>query len=405
MKQIIFFLLLFSQNYTLLFCQENKVFLYENKFSDEIEKELADGTLRTSSAAYHYTYIGNYQKALENYELHLDWGLDSISYQDSLDFLGYKVVPAKEYLSERIEQEQIVIISEAHQKPQHRIFTTELLEDFYNKGYRYLGIETITPNRTDSTKILMDILLHQRGYPLKSPVTGGYTREPQMGNLVRTALNLGFEIFAYERKVRGLDRDLQQAMNIEHFREKHPNGKILIHCGWNQAIESDYPKRKTDNWLAYHIKNRTGIEPLTIYQDALSEKTILPESPYYKMIESDEVSVLLNEKGDVFSGAEKEHFDILIYHPRTTYIRNRPSWLVDKAANTFVKIKKNKAKSAQYPIMVEAFLNGEKNAVPIDIIEIKNRKEKTRLLLPKGIYNIKITDRNREEFDYQIEVN
>ena len=66
----------------------------------------------------------------------------------------------------------------------------------------------------------------------------------------------------------------------------HPNEKIVLHCGWYHAIESDYPKRKSDNYMAYHLKKRTGINPLTIYQDALSEKVSMEESPYFKMIEA-----------------------------------------------------------------------------------------------------------------------
>ena len=381
--------------------QKKSIQLYDKKFSHEIEEELAAEKLFHPSASYYYTYIGDYQKALKTYELPLDWGLDSLTREDSIDFLNYKLINAKEYLAERTKQEQIVIISEAHHKPQHRIFTAELLEMFYANGYRYLGIEAILPSYSDTTKFLTDTDLNDRGYPLDGPISGTYTREPQMSNMIRKAIDIGFEIFGYESTTRGIERDLEQAMVIERFMNSRPEGKVVIQCGWYHAIESDYPKRKSDHWMAYHFKERTGIDPLTIYQDALSEKSLLAESPFYQMIDSKEVGILVDKEGKVFNGvAEKAHYDILIYHPRTTFIKNRPNWLVEIKGNQFVAIDKTIVPASNYPIIVEAFLEGEENSVPIDVVELKNSAEETELLLKKGNYKIKVTDKNRSEIEY-----
>ncbi len=407
MKQITTTLILLVLTCSMLLAQQKKAEYFERKFSAEIEKELAEGKLRFSSAAYDYTYIGNYSKALEKYESHLNWGLDTMTYEDSIRFTKYRPIPAKEYLAERLQNEQIVIISEAHQKPQHRVFTAELLEMLYENGFRYLGMEAIMPSITDSTKYLMDTLLMERGYPINSRLTGGYVREPQMGNLVRKALDLGFMIFGYERTNKDIERDLRQAMNIEKFMNAHPDGKVVIHCGWYHAIESDYTKHlrggKKGNYMAHHLKNRTGIDPLTIYQDVLSEKVLKEESPYYQMIDAEEMSVLVNDKGEVFNGVdEQSHFDILLYHPRTKYIKNRPDWLVKLEGNRFVEIKKQKIKPDQYPVLVEAREVGEKNSVPLDIIELIDANDETPLVLKKGHYTISITDKNRTVQTYKI---
>jgi hypothetical protein len=54
--------------------------------------------------------------------------------------------------------------------------------------------------------------------------TGYYLKEPQFGNLIRTALKLGFEIFPYEADLKyfGKDREIQQAKNIQQVLKSDP---------------------------------------------------------------------------------------------------------------------------------------------------------------------------------------
>ncbi len=391
---------------SLIYGQNDMSKLFDTKFSYEIEDELKNNKLRESSASYYYTYIGEYEKAMMTYELPLAWGLDTLTYEDSLAFLKYHPINAYNYLAERTKEEQIVIISEAHQKPLHRVFTLNLLESLYENGYRYLGLETLTPNIVDTTQNLMDTLLNKRGYPLSSYTTGFYTREPQMGNLIRKAIDLGFELFAYEATSRKEDRDLQQAINIKKFLEKHPNQKIIVHCGWYHAIESNYPKRKEDNYMAYHLKRLTDIDPLTIYQDALSEKFLHKESPFYNLVNANDASVLIDDNGQVFNGKDAvDHFDILVYHPRTKYINNRPDWLFGLSSNNFVEIDKGKIEIDKYPILVKAYLaNEEYMATPVDIVELDSFEDTTRLVLKNGAYRIIIINKDGGKLEYPIEL-
>jgi hypothetical protein len=383
--------------------QQEAAPVFDKKFSHEIEQELKAGKLSHSSASYYFTYIGNYKKAIEHYALPLDWGLDTLTSADSMAFLNYRPVNAFDYLSERIADERIVIISEAHQMPQHRVFTAALLNILYENGFRHLGLETITPGSGDSTQFLRDTFLQERGYPLNSPLTGYYTREPQMGNLVREALRSGFTLFGYERTSKNTERDLQQAMNIKRYLQAHPNEKIVIHCGWYHAIESDFPKRKKDHYMAYHLKNLTGINPLTIYQDALSEKIAEEESPYYQMVQANEISVLVDDKGNVFNGKEgAQHVDILIYHPKTTYSKNRPNWLFQADGKQYVPVETYRISHITYPLIVEAIPIGEEHSVPVDVIELQDAADETGLVLKKGGYTIRLTDAQRKVQEYRI---
>ena len=373
--------------------QQSDMEPHDLKFSIQIEEEIKKDSLRKARASYYYTYIGKYRQALETYELTLDFGLDSITSSDSIEFVKFKPANAFEYLSERTKHEQLVIISEAHQKPQHRIFTANLLQTLYRNGFRYLGIECLMNNWDDTTKFLMDTALNERGYPLNNFTSGTYTREPRMAHMIRKAIDIGFELFSYERNRRdGTERDLQQAQNVERFMRANPEGKVALHCGWYHAVESPKRKRRNDYWLAYLLKQKTGIDPLTIYQDGLSERGTSVQNPYYNLIKATEVSVLVHPDGQIFNGFDKEdHFDIMIYHPPTQYHLNRPHWLTDLENHHPYNIRKHDLSGLSFPIIVRALSSKESlDATPYDIIELADAEDDTPLILPKGDYLIEL---------------
>lgn len=387
--------------------QAQKVHLHQLKFSEQIAEELAAEKISDSQAAYHLSFIGKYREALDHYEVPLEWDLDEMTAAEEENFRQYKAVNAYDYLAERTKDEQIVIISEAHQKPQHRVFTRQMLEHLYTNGFRYLGVETLTPHYDMEGHYLLDEDLQQRGYTLFGPRSGTYTMEPQMSNMIQEAIAMGFKLFAYEGKSDEVERDLWQAQRIKQFMEEHPDGKVVIHCGWYHAVESDYPKYKgkEDRYMAHHLKEITGIDPLTIYQDALTERFLDEESPYYDKVKANEVSVLVNAAGETFNGKPgTDHFDIMVYHPRTRYRKNRPNWLYHLPQHTFVAVKKNIIPDDQYPVLVKAYRAGEKaEATPADIIELSAPNDKTYLVLKKGKYRVVIVNREGKEWKYDLE--
>ncbi|PHN03489.1 hypothetical protein [Flavilitoribacter nigricans] len=384
-----------------------RIQMYDLKFSDQILEELKAGKLHEASAAYLFTYIGKYREALDQYEVPLAWGLDAMSAAEKADFQQYRPVNAYRYLEQRTKDEELVIISEAHHKIQHRVFTRNMLATLYGNGFRYLGIEALNTSIEDPENLLLDTELQQRGYPLNGPVSGTYTREPQMSNMIREAIAMGFEVFGYERATSGEERDVQQAKNILQFMEDHPDGKVVIHCGWYHAIESNYPKREDTYYMAHLIKQLSDIDPLTIYQDALSERFLDAESPYYKMVKAEDVSVLINGSGEVFNGKPGEdHFDIMVYHPRTKYRKNRPDWLYHLPDHTFVKVKSELLEKDQFPVLVKAYPVGEvPEAMPMDIIELSTPNDNTYLVLKKGKYRVEMVDRAGEVVEYDLEFN
>ena len=365
------------------------------KFSFEIEEALATDNISSSRAAYFFTYLGEYQRALETYELMLRWGLDTLR----LDPNKVELRSAISYLKDFLKNEQLIIVSEAHHKPQHRLFTRQLVEALAPLGFNHLGLEALTnfPGYRDS-------LINERGYALKTPPSGVYTREPAMADLIRTASQRGYQIFGFDKDEMDIERDTQMALNIIEYLDQHPQEKVIIHTGWHHAVESAFPKRKNQKWMAYLIKQLSDYNPVTIYQDVFSEKILRKELDLYNRLHSEEISVVLDRDGRPFRFPQQaDHFDIHICHPRTKYNEGRPEWIFKK--DHFKYDVQEQDSDLTYPIICRAMLANEyPNGVPYDIIEIRHRYINKPLVLSQGNFVLEIIDKNRDKQIFEIQI-
>lgn len=368
---------------------------YQVKFSYQIEQQLAEEKIRPARAGLLYSLIGDYHNSVQFSDIPVSWGVDS------LDVEEYALESALPKIIEAAREHQIVIISENHLRPQHRIFAAQIIAALSQIGYQHLGMETLASISNGYT--LLDSTLNERGYPLSSPLTGTYTFEPQMGNLVRQAHQSGLNLFAYEKrqKVEGKDREEIQADNIIQYVEAYPDSKIIIFCGFYHAIESDRIKRGTAFHMAKYLKYKLGIDPLTIYQDNFTEKFIYNEHPSLGSLAVDEPSVFIDKSGEV--AQLTQHIDIEVIHPKTAYRNNRPSWLYRDNGYKAVEPELDNME-LDYPIIVEAYLADEENSVPVDRIEIKHPYDSKALVLNKGEYRIVVID-GVQKNEYQKTVN
>src|SRR5699024_6785643 len=160
-------------------------------------------------SAAEYAIKGDYKNAL------IQW--DSVtgirnknlttSQTDSIN-QKYTKHNAADYIISRAKESKVVIINEAHHNSLHRVFTKSLLKELYEIGYKNLGLEALYNGS------MKDSLLNIRKYPVQK--TGHYIRDPQFGNLVRTALKTNYNVFAYEQttNTNGREREIEQAKNI-----------------------------------------------------------------------------------------------------------------------------------------------------------------------------------------------
>ena len=363
-----------------VFCQSDP---FKIKFTYEIETGIADGSIKPSRAGTLYSFIGEYYRAATYSDIPVSWGIDTLSVDT------YNLQSALPYIIEEAKAHQIVIISENHLKPQHRVFAKKIIEELATQGFRHLGLETFV-HLNNSTK-LVDSNLIQRGYPLDSPLSGTYTMESKMGDLIRTALKSGYKPFAYEEsaKVDGRDRDEVQADNIIKYLDSNPGARIVIFCGFHHAIESDMIKRRSSNWMAKYLKDKTGVDPLTIYQDNFTEKFVENEHPCLNQLNVAVPSVFTDSRGKIIKFSE--NVDIEIIHPITTYRNGRPDWMYEEGEFKSVPIKIDR-NSTIFPVIVSASISGEEDGVPLDRVEIRYPYDQKVLALRKGEYIIRIFD-------------
>jgi hypothetical protein len=349
------------------------------KFNEEIDSLFLDKE-QYSLAAWSYSFIGEYQKALKAYDQTSRKDDHSISEKEvALLLSDYKARPAAEYIIERSKNEQIIIINEAHHQPLHRVFTESLLDGLYENGFRYLGLEALAE----------DSLLNIRKWPKVGD--GYYTNEPQFGNLIREALRLGFTVFGYESTEKGKARERGQAINILKFLEKDPDAKILIHCGFGHVVEDGHP-----SWgkaMAGLLGELANIDPFTIDQVNFSERGHPDyESLLYKSMALDRSSVFVDSSNRPFAyRPDSASIDISVIHPRTLLVSDRPDWLL--RSNSWKEYKLEGDLDLTFPCLIAAYYSHDvgTESVPVDLIEVDSIHQKS-LILPPVDFILHITD-------------
>jgi hypothetical protein len=329
-----------------------------------------------------------------------------VTHEDTLHFTSCCPVEAKDYLISNSSTRQIVLINEAHHISSHRAFTMNLLEGFYRLGFRYFCAETFYNS---------DTLLNKRGYPTLE--TGTYVADPIFGEMVRKALKLGYKLIPYEaqnyqsvevmengvpsvEKGTSQERYIKMGLNIASIFRKDPSAKVLVHAGY-------FHINKQGLSTGYYIKLFTGIEPFSIDQVAMTEKSEPKfENEIYKLSEVDTPTIFLDAGGKPFVlSSFSSKVDAMIFHPRTIYTDRRPNWINQKGEKEKLFVNDMKI-NLSFPWKVIAYDSYEysvekDNAVPLDIIEIRDKMEHKPLMLPsnKAVF-IQIFDTSLKSYSF-----
>ena len=380
-------------------------FKTDYKFSSEIKQQISIETTENShhggfkheEASSNYANKGDYKNALIQWDLAK--GIQEQSYSKAqIDSINktYSKIKATDFIIEQAKETQVVIINEAHHNSFHRLFTKSLLQKLYDNGYKNLGLEAI----------FFDPNLNKRKYPIQK--TGYYIKDPQFGDLVRMALQIGYNVFPYEPEHivgnTAKQREIGQAKNIQKIIDSKPNEKFLIHCGYDHALEG----KLNNSWekaMAGRLTEYTEINPLTINQILYSEKSKSKYNhPLLKALNIKESSIIIDKDNKPLSYKRGEAWtDIAVFHPNTEYIDDRPNWLFENG-NKNVSIALTDIQ-IEFPVMVLAFKKGEdiNLAVPIDITEVESKTENCNLGLKKGAYDIIVTN-GKESFKFDQKV-
>lgn len=350
------------------------------QFSSDIEARThGDTPGKNQFAAWDYSRIGEYQAALAAWDRDVG-GRRRLAAADSLAFLAYRAVSAREYILARAKTSRLIILNEAHHNPRHRAFAASLLPDLARLGFTYFGAEGIME---------VDSLLNARKYPVLS--SGFYVAEPCFGNLLRTAARAGYHLFGYDDHNRGSsakEREIAQARNIEQVMRADVNAKVVIYCGFAHVNEG--PQGAFGGpAMAARLKELTGVDPFTIDQTEFTESaTIGAGNPLYRLVKAASSSVFVNAQGQPFNHASPEQaVDVNVYHPRTVYRSGRPTWVFEQGRKP-VPVARQIA--IAFPCLVMAYNRPEDvaHAVPVDVVELHSNHDPKALALARGQYTV-----------------
>lgn len=313
------------------------------------------------------SFIGLYNQAL------IEWdkprqSVRTISTADSLDFTTrYKSVNAVKYVLNKAKENQIIILNEAHYNPRNRVFVTSLLKGLKKIGFTYFAAEGF-----------LNKVSFQKNSTFPTLNCGFYASEAEFGNMMREANSLKYILYPYEDTTRGVGkfREIGQAKNIAALIKKDPNAKIIIYCGFAHIYEDSVVT--WEKAMAGRIKEYTGIDPYTIDQIILSEKSEMKfANPYFRIINAKKYSILVDKEHNAFNKRfDGQKVDALLYSPPTKYIHERPDWVFENGKAPYF-INSDTIKIS-FPLIARVYFQEEdigNLVIPIDIIEIKNEKD------------------------------
>ena len=255
-----------------------------------------------------------------------------------------------EQIIEQSNNTRIVMINENHVFPEHRVFTTSLLEGLYKNGFRYLALEDL------SAKYVID--LNGRNYPKEKD--GFYINEVMYANMVRRAREIGFKMIAYDDNMAWdiSERDSIGATELCKVFLQDTKAKMLVHCGFGHID-------KSAKVLAHFVSEMIGIDPLIINQ---VNYTTDVQNVFNKPIGIEPIS-----KKSV------NHYqfpaDIQVLHPDYDLIDSRPDYLFKNGRIKKVINLSNINRKGE--IIIEIRIQGEEDsAIPLDRILIDEKASK-----------------------------
>lgn len=300
---------------------------------------------------------------------------------------SYTPQSALKVIAREAAKTRLVIWGEEHHLPQTRSLYEALLKALWLQGYRYLAAETF------------DESVMRPAFKVPDYDSGYYTRDPVFANAVRVATDLGYKLIAYDTTERGpagdasfRDRTQAENINARSF-AKDPNAKVFVIAGRGHASE----QTAADGWtpMASVLKRLTGIDPLTLYAPAMSQRsTREEEDPLYRYATSHglikQPTIFVKRKSGGLLGSES--FDAYIFWPRVELRNGRPDWMTTTLKRTPVTIPREKL-IGRGMRLVQAFSPEQRPAtIPVDQIVITEQSTKVVLMLPRGRFSARIID-------------
>lgn len=292
-------------------------------------------------------------------------------------------IPWRDAITRIAAEHRLVLIMEAHTVTEDRAWIEQTLGLFRAAGFNHYFAEAIT--ESGST-------LKARGYPTSR--TGSYTLDPRFGNLVRTALRLGFEVGGYDVADGDFDRrEEYQAATLARQFNARPDVRMVVHAGHGHVFKHEV--RGVGRYMAARLWALTGVEPFTIWQ--LSEAR--PDDGYQDLLRRigpiTEPVMLVPPPRDVSerlfpdSSAQPAVDAVVIHPPRLgREPKDRRGAFCDQLTRVAGAWRGNR-----WPVVIAAIPAGEPDAaIALDQIMLRPGETDFELWLPRADYAIRAWD-------------
>lgn len=329
--------------------------------------------------SWYQTFIGDYPDASASFSI--KQSLASDDHASPLASGDYSPIPAREAIPELAKNHRAVFFNEAHNVPMTRILTLQVLSKLRQEGFNYFAAETLYQS---------DTKLQSRGYPIKD--SGFYTEEPIYGEMVRTALKLGFKVIAYEATsdAVGDAREKEQANNL--YREvfkKDPDARLILDAGYAHIQASG--SFLGGSSMAEYLHKLSGITPLTVEQTVLFPHQVSQDDhPYYTEVlqrfHPSEPTIFLNKAGKPWT--LRNGYDVSVFFPEQQFQFGRPTWANLGGLRKPFAVNGERCRH-DYPCIVEAHYTDESmDAIPADVLVLDpiplNATQDDRILFNKS---------------------
>lgn len=329
-------------------------------------------------------------------------------------FSEFKPLDARNVILSKTNINQVVQIQTSPLHPEYQMFILELLGEWYQQGFRYIGLENI--NNLNS--------ISELGFPTFE--NGSQFHQAIFGEIIRQGQLAGFNFFSLSPTESQLQKAITilkkqnfnsgnqseedaakkwaGAMNINRILKKDKNAKVLLLT--NDIIES---KQGNPSTIAFWLKKYSQINLLSIGQANIYNPCSGPQNPILKRIKISKPTVF-QKRNIILVPYEREHkqafqtHDIQVFHPRNIFPNNRPQYLSKTGVRRPYQLNIDKYKMS-YPCLILAYKKGENvnKAIPIDVIELSDNQDVTPLILPNGDYEIVLRDKTkRKKMDTKI---
>lgn len=337
-----------------------------------------------SSREQWFAFVGDERSALAS---------AGVSRAPAPDLTGAHVRDAIAAIVEAARGRRVVMLNEAHTASRHRGFLAAVARALRPEGFTHLAAETFLNDGA-----LAEALPTLRARDPVPMALGYYTADPVFAEAVREALELGYQLVAYEQrpdqetssrdpKQRIPVREQAQADNLAAALRRWPEGRFLVYVGHSHLDErQDHPMGP---WFAARLPSTAGVDPLTVQQ--ASSGSFGPHADDHAVARS--VLARFKPKSPIVvspsPAPQSWPGDIAVFHPSLLDVEGRPGWLAADPSRKRAAVRL--PRPALGPSLAQATPIGEPEpAIPADQYLLQPGAKTAVFFLRPGRYRVRL---------------